>query len=61
MPHGPWWRRHRRAFWQHFNYDANLKYQPIQRAIMTRFLNLLLDEPVNFVDHISLYVSIAYH
>ncbi|KAI0763594.1 cytochrome P450 [Trametes elegans] len=45
MPYGQVWRRHRRAFWQHFHPSAVRQYQPIHRAVTRRFLAGLLARP----------------
>ncbi|KAI0352615.1 CyP450 monooxygenase [Trametes cingulata] len=52
MPYGPWWRRHRRAFWQYFHPGVLSRYLPIQRAAAYRFLAHLLDSPVHLKSHI---------
>ncbi|TBU63498.1 cytochrome P450 [Dichomitus squalens] len=53
MPYGQWWRRHRRAFWQHFRPDAVLGYQQAQCQIARRFLRALLQDPSELVEHIQ--------
>lgn len=57
MPYGQWWRRHKRAFWQHFHPAAITSYQPIQRSSAHRFLNKLLKTPSKLREHIRLSVS----
>ncbi|RDX50378.1 cytochrome P450 [Lentinus brumalis] len=52
QPYGPWWRRHRRAFWQFFFPAASERYRSIQRNSTQVFLRKLLDEPDNLVEHI---------
>ena len=56
MPYGQWWRRHKRAFWQHFNPGAIPSYQPIQRSGARRFLKKLLKAPADLREHIRLSV-----
>ncbi|KAI9058208.1 cytochrome P450 [Trametes sanguinea] len=45
FPYGPWWRRHRRAFWQQFHPGTISRYLPGQRRYTYRFLALLLSSP----------------
>ncbi|KAF9466030.1 cytochrome P450 [Collybia nuda] len=52
MPYGSWWRRHRRAFHEHFHANAVLKYQPIQQREARAFLRRLLVTPETFAHHI---------
>ncbi|KAI0698980.1 O-methylsterigmatocystin oxidoreductase [Cerioporus squamosus] len=52
MYYGPWWRRHRRAFWQYFHPGTVTGYRPVQRAAAHGFLYRLLEDPVNVKDHI---------
>ncbi|RPD61602.1 CyP450 monooxygenase [Lentinus tigrinus ALCF2SS1-6] len=59
MPYGNWWRRHRRAFWQHFRPQAIAKYYPAQRTMVVRFLERLLQDPVRFEAHIRYTFSAA--
>ena len=54
MPYNQWWRRHRRAFWQYFNHDMTVKYQPVQRAVTHEFLGMLLEDPSQLIDYIQL-------
>ncbi|PPQ99417.1 hypothetical protein CVT24_005404 [Panaeolus cyanescens] len=59
QPYGSWWRRHRKAFHEHFNVNAVAKYDPIQTKELHRFLNRLLRQPAGFVDHIhNLFAAI---
>ena len=53
QPYGPWWRRHRRLFHEHFHRLAVPKYQPIQRQEVQSFLRRLLVTPDNFFHHIQ--------
>ncbi|KAI0693292.1 cytochrome P450 [Cerioporus squamosus] len=52
MPYAPWWRRHRRAFWQFFFPAASERYRSIQCRSTQVFLRKLLDDPDNLVEHI---------
>ncbi|RDX45824.1 cytochrome P450 [Lentinus brumalis] len=52
MPYGQRWRRHRRAFWQHFNQGAAVAYWPAQRASAHQFLWKLLRDASRFREHI---------
>ncbi len=52
MPYGNWWRRHRRAFWQHFRPQAVVNHYPAQQPMATRFLAKLLEDPSRFQGHI---------
>ncbi|RPD62685.1 cytochrome P450 [Lentinus tigrinus ALCF2SS1-7] len=52
MAYTPWWRRHRRAFWQYFFPAASEQYRPIQCKSTQVFLRKLLDDPTHLVDHI---------
>ncbi|KAF5309415.1 hypothetical protein D9619_012388 [Psilocybe cf. subviscida] len=52
LPYGPWWRRHRRTFNQHFRASAVLKYQSVQSRETRAFLNRLLQSPDRFDLHI---------
>ncbi|KAI0693294.1 cytochrome P450 [Cerioporus squamosus] len=52
MRYGAWWRRHRRAFWQHFFPAASEQYQPIQCRSTQVFLQKLLEDPTHLVEHI---------
>ena len=53
MPYGQWWRRHRRAFWQHFNRNSVTAYWPAQREVAHRFLGkLLFGDPSRLREHI---------
>ncbi|RDX45826.1 cytochrome P450 [Lentinus brumalis] len=59
MPYGNWWRRHRRAFWQHFRPQAVVNHYPAQQTMATRFLAKLLEDPSRFQDHIRYTFSAA--
>ena len=54
MPYGQWWRRHRRAFWQHFNPTAapQHKHIAILRATTHKFLYTLIVDTTHFIKHI---------
>lgn len=52
MPYNQWWRRHRRAFWYHYNPQASLEYRPVQRAFAHTFLEKLLENPAQLIQHI---------
>ena len=52
MPYGAMWRRHRRAFHEHFHVNAVQKYIPIQTKEILVFLHRLLVTPENFIHHI---------
>ena len=52
MPYGTMWRRHRRAFHEHFHVNAVQKYIPIQTKEILVFLHRLLVTPENFIHHI---------
>ena len=52
MPYGPWWRKHRKSFHEHFHHNAVTKYQAIQRQEIQAFLRRLLVTPDNFSHHI---------
>ncbi|KAF5327811.1 hypothetical protein D9619_004578 [Psilocybe cf. subviscida] len=65
IPYGPWWRRHRRTFNEHFHASAVWKYQSVQAHETRAFLNRLLQSPEKFMSHIrealtSSIMSIAY-
>lgn len=53
LPYGPWWRRNRRVFNEHFRASALGKYQPIQARETRVFLNRLLQSPDGFILHIQ--------
>ncbi|PPQ65419.1 hypothetical protein CVT24_011500 [Panaeolus cyanescens] len=53
LPHNQWWRRHRRAFHEHFHASAVAKYQPIQLRECRAFLHRLLNTPDDFFHHIK--------
>ncbi|KAF9458364.1 cytochrome P450 [Collybia nuda] len=52
LPYGSWWRRHRRAFHQHFHGGVVHKYYPVQLAEGHALLRRLLVTPENFMHHI---------
>ncbi|KAI0754718.1 CyP450 monooxygenase [Daedaleopsis nitida] len=52
MPYGQWWRRHRRAFWQHFLPRATAKHLPLQHHFATIFLRKLCANPAQLCEHI---------
>lgn len=52
MPYGDRWRRHRRAFWQHFRPQAIIEYQAVQRTMAGKFLLKVLQNPTRFKEHI---------
>ncbi|KAJ8474077.1 hypothetical protein ONZ51_g7462 [Trametes cubensis] len=45
LPYGEWWRRHRRAFWHHFNPGVISRYLSIQREGAHKFLASVLTSP----------------
>ncbi|KAL1950428.1 hypothetical protein VTO73DRAFT_5552 [Trametes versicolor] len=59
MPYGQFWRRHRRAFWQHFHSGVSESYWPIQQAYARDFLVKLLDKPTQLRDLIRYNFSAA--
>lgn len=52
LPYGQWWRRHRRAFNEHFHQSVVWKYQPIQLREVRALLHRLLTTPDDFMHHI---------
>ncbi|TFK92570.1 cytochrome P450 [Polyporus arcularius HHB13444] len=52
LPYGQWWRRHRRAFWQHFNREASTMYWPAQRDVVHQFLGKLLRDSSRLMEHV---------
>ena len=52
MHYGDNWRRHRRAFWQHFLPAATPKYFAAQRNTTHLFLRKLLADPTKLCEHI---------
>ena len=52
MEYGTWWRRHRRAFWEHFTLAAVERYQPMQRTSALKFARRLLEDPTSLNEHI---------
>ncbi|KAI0705412.1 cytochrome P450 [Earliella scabrosa] len=61
FPYGEKWRRHRRAFWQHFTPRAIGQYEGVQRASTNKFLLRLLREPSDLRRVIRLLTAIHYH
>ncbi|EJF60847.1 cytochrome P450 [Dichomitus squalens LYAD-421 SS1] len=59
MPYGPWWRRHRRAFWQEFHSDVVGRYHSNQEESARRLLARLLKSPQHFTEHIEYSVGAA--
>ncbi|OJT13611.1 O-methylsterigmatocystin oxidoreductase [Trametes pubescens] len=53
FPYSPWWRQHRREFWQFFHPGVISKYQPTQRTEVRKFLGRLLNSPSRFKSHIE--------
>ncbi|PPQ89157.1 hypothetical protein CVT25_006529 [Psilocybe cyanescens] len=49
MPYGQWWRRHRKAFNQHFHQNAVWRYKPTQQREVRVFLQCLLNAPEDFM------------
>ncbi|EDR09338.1 uncharacterized protein LACBIDRAFT_248749 [Laccaria bicolor S238N-H82] len=65
MPYGTKWRRHCRAFHEHFHANAIHKYLPIQVKETQALLRRLLTTPQNFMHHIrhtfaSTIMSVSY-
>ncbi|KAI0634619.1 cytochrome P450 [Trametes polyzona] len=54
QPYSAWWRRHRKAFHQHFNAHAVAPYQPSQQREAHRLAYRLLADPKNFLRHVRL-------
>ncbi|TBU40261.1 cytochrome P450 [Dichomitus squalens] len=52
MPYGSWWRRHKRAFWQHFHPASIDRHISIQKKYTRMFLRKLLAEPSRLREHI---------
>ncbi|KAF9044254.1 cytochrome P450 [Panaeolus papilionaceus] len=52
LPYGQWWRRHRRAFHEHFHPGVVAKHQPVQIYETRAFLQRLLETPDNFLHHV---------
>ncbi|KAF5329779.1 hypothetical protein D9619_009098 [Psilocybe cf. subviscida] len=64
-PYGSSWRRHRRAFNEHFRASAVQRYQPIQAQGTRAYLNKLLKSPQDFTSHLrealaSVIMKISY-
>ena len=52
MPYGQWWRRHRRAFWQHYNPAViPTYYEDLERGAH-RLLSRLLARPETLNEHL---------
>ncbi|ETW78166.1 cytochrome P450 monooxygenase 95 [Heterobasidion irregulare TC 32-1] len=56
MRYGPRWKEHRRVFHSHFNHRVS-EHQHIQLKISHELLALLLDSPVNYLNHIRHYAA----
>jgi len=52
LPYGQLWRRHRRAFHEHFHPNAVKKYEPVQTREVHALIKRLLESPKNFRHHI---------
>ncbi|KAI1785525.1 cytochrome P450 [Ganoderma leucocontextum] len=52
MPYGQWWRRHRRAFWQHFHPGVIPKYRGVLEQGAHRLLSRLLTTPEKLEEHL---------
>ncbi|KIJ32411.1 hypothetical protein M422DRAFT_265740 [Sphaerobolus stellatus SS14] len=54
MAYGPWWRRHRRAFHEHFNPTISARYQPVQLREARLFARrlLVLEDSNELMHHI---------
>ena len=52
MPYGSWWRRHRRAFWQHFLPASIATHVSAQKGYAQMFLRKLLADPSRLREHI---------
>ncbi|KAI1794936.1 cytochrome P450 [Ganoderma leucocontextum] len=52
MPYGNWWRRHRRAFWQHFFPASIERHVLVQKKYAQVFMRKLLEDPTRLCDHI---------
>ncbi|KAI0328373.1 CyP450 monooxygenase [Cubamyces sp. BRFM 1775] len=57
MGYGPWWRRHRKAFYQHFNPNVIRSYRPVQERQVRRFVKSILDAPKDFSQHIRRFFA----
>ncbi|KAI0697627.1 cytochrome P450 [Cerioporus squamosus] len=53
LPYGPWWRRHRRAFWQHFNPSAVKQYESYQRAMAHKLVGDILTDPLRLPQYLQ--------
>uniref|UniRef100_A0A8H8CHB6 O-methylsterigmatocystin oxidoreductase n=1 Tax=Psilocybe cubensis TaxID=181762 RepID=A0A8H8CHB6_PSICU len=52
IPYGQWWRRHRKAFNEHFHRNMVHMYNPIQIREVRGFLRRLQQSPENFMHHV---------
>lgn len=52
--YGPRWRVHRRAFHQHFRFQATDAFQQVQELEARKFVDRLLRSPDQFRRHIDL-------
>ena len=57
LPYGQSWRRHRRAFTQHFNQTAVSRYQPFIRSMAHKLLADIHREPSRIMSHLQLSVA----
>ncbi|KAJ3563987.1 hypothetical protein NP233_g8587 [Leucocoprinus birnbaumii] len=57
VPYGHLWRRHRRAFHQHFSTSQVQKYNGAQTKEARMFLRRLLDAPDDFAHHIHHFIA----
>ncbi|KAL0956441.1 hypothetical protein HGRIS_002589 [Hohenbuehelia grisea] len=59
MPYADRWRRHRRIMHQHFRPQAAVRYRHHELDNVHHLLRSLLDHPVDFWDHLRMFVSSA--
>ncbi|TBU59025.1 cytochrome P450 [Dichomitus squalens] len=59
MPYGQWWRRHRRAFWQHFHPGAIPAYRDVLEQGAHRLLSRLLTTPGKLEEHLRYALGVA--
>ncbi|KAI0752864.1 cytochrome P450 [Daedaleopsis nitida] len=57
LPYGQSWRRHRRAFTQHFNQGAVTQYQPFIRTMAHKLLAEVHKDPSRLQDHLQFNFS----
>ncbi|KAJ8481542.1 hypothetical protein ONZ51_g5921 [Trametes cubensis] len=57
MSYGPWWRQHRKVFYQHFNANAARSYRPAQERHAHRFIQSVLGDPQDFTRHIRRFFA----